>query len=182
MLYLNLCGLRNSPPGHWQSLWEQQFPDLFRRVSQQDWAAPNNAAWTAALAAGIQSIPQEEEIVLIGHSVGCATIANWVRDYGNGPIKAALLVAPSDVERSDYPTYITGFAPLHLATLPFPSLVVASSDDHVVRPERARFFADAWGSDFKLIEAAGHLEASAGYGRWPGGLQLLSQISGTDLA
>ncbi|MEM7571877.1 MAG: alpha/beta hydrolase [Bacteroidota bacterium] len=182
MVFLNLCGLRNSPPDHWQSLWEQRFPGLFRRVPQQDWAAPDNTAWTAALDKSLQSIPQKEDIVLIGHSVGCATIVNWVRDYGNCTIRAALLVAPSDVERSDSPTYITGFSPLQLAPLPFPSLVVASSDDHVVRPERARFFADTWGSGFQLIEAAGHLEASAGYGRWPEGLQLLSQISGTDLA
>ena len=182
MQFINVCGLRNSPPEHWQSLWEQQFPTLFRRVEQQNWTTPDNATWTKALADFLGQINQEEEVVLIGHSVGCATIVNWWRDFHNFPVKAVLLVAPSDVESLAYPSYITGFNPLHLAPLPFFSVVVASSDDHVVSVERAQFFAQQWGSSFRLIESAGHLEAKSGYGPWPEGVKLLSQISGTDLA
>ena len=174
MIYLNVPGLRNSGPNHWQSLWEQQDPALFRRIEQEDWAAPSREDWVPRIQEVLQSY-SAKEIILIGHSVGCAAIIHWFKDYQLA-IRGALLVAPSDVDRSDYPSYIKGFAPMPLTPLPFPSIVVASSNDHVVSPERAAFFAQSWGSQFVLIKNAGHLEDQAGFGPWPQGLELLQSI------
>ena len=61
--------------------------------------------------------------------------------------------------------------PLH--KLPFPSVVVASTNDPYVTPERARLFANAWGSKFVEIGDAGHINGDAGYGPWPEGEQML---------
>ena len=92
-------------------------------------------------------------------------------------IKGALLVAPSDTEAETYAFPATGFAPIPLEKLPFPSIVVASSDDYYVKPERAKRFAESWGSEFVEIENAGHINGSAGYGEWNVGLDLLRKLA-----
>lgn len=137
MKFINVPGLRNSGPQHWQSEWEKTNPTKFIRVQQENWEAPNKELWVKALLELIETI--HEPVVLTGHSVGCATIVHAAAQQGE-KILGALLVAPSDVESENYPTYITGFSPLPLRKLPFLSTVVASTNDHVVTLERARYF------------------------------------------
>ena len=85
-------------------------------------------------------------------------------------------MAPSDVERGDYPTYISGFIPVHLEQLSFPTIVVASTNDQVVDFERSEFFADIWGSELVTIENGGHLEKSIGTNNWESGITLLQKL------
>ena len=91
-------------------------------------------------------------------------------------IAGALLVAPSDTDAPSYPGCTTGFQPMRLERLPFPSIVIASTDDPYVSPERARQFATAWGSDYTEIGNAGHINGDAGYGPWPEGEKLLLDL------
>ena len=63
-----------------------------------------------------------------------------------------------------------------LEKLPFNSMVVASTNDHVVSLKRAEFFADCWGSELVVLEKAGHIEPKSGYGAWEEGLDLLKQL------
>lgn len=173
MIY-NIPGLRNSGPDHWQSLWEKKYPDMFRRIHQHNWQEPEREAWIQE----IEQVLQQEELnntILTGHSVGCAAIVHWVQAYGH-VVKGALLVAPSDVDHQDYPTYIKGFSPMPLEKLPFKTIVVASTNDHVVSPERAKYFADCWGSELIVLKDAGHIEGKAGYGAWEEGLKLLFRL------
>ncbi len=157
-MYFNIPGLRNSGEYHWQTLWEKQYPNDFIRIEQDNWEEPDCATWINRLEE-VLSHHNLEEAILIGHSVGCATIVNWFGKFQHR-IKGAILVAPSDVERGDYPKYITGFIPLHLKPLPFKTIVVASTDDEVVDFERAEYFANIWGSELVEIENGGHLEKS----------------------
>jgi predicted alpha/beta hydrolase family esterase len=39
--------------------------------------------------------------------------------------------------------------------------------------ERCEYFAQAWGSELSFIEDHGHINASAGFGAWPEGLNQL---------
>jgi predicted alpha/beta hydrolase family esterase len=57
--------------------------------------------------------------------------------------------------------------------LPFPSIVVASTNDQYVDIERARAFAQAWGSTLVEIGEAGHINGASGYGEWPEGERML---------
>jgi predicted alpha/beta hydrolase family esterase len=91
-------------------------------------------------------------------------------------IKGALLVAPSDIEAPAYTFKAEGFAPIPLERLPFPTIVVASSNDVWVSLERARFFADAWGSEFLNIGEAGHINAASGHGEWREGMDILKRL------
>ena len=171
----NIPGLRNSGPDHWQSIWEKEYPRQFTRIQQDNWQKPDCSTWTGRM----EEVLQHEslnEAILIGHSVGCAAIIHWYTQYGR-KVKGALLVAPSDVDSPNYPSYITGFAPLPLEKLPFKSIVVASSNDHVVRLKRARYFAECWGSELVVLKNAGHIDPKSGYGDWPEGLELLKQLS-----
>jgi len=155
-MYFNIPGLRNSGAEHWQTLWEKQYPHKFIRIEQDNWEEPDCSTWINRMEE-ILSHHNLEEAILIGHSVGCAAIVNWFGKFQH-QIKGAILVAPSDVERGDYPKYITGFIPLYLKPLPFETIVVASTDDHVVDFERAEYFANIWGSEFMEIKNGGHLE------------------------
>ena len=92
-------------------------------------------------------------------------------------VKAALLVAPSDVDAPDRtPEEVRSFAPLARERLPFPAIVVASRDDPFVAIERAAAFARDWGAEFVDAGAAGHINTASGHGPWPGGRLLLERL------
>jgi len=172
---LILPGLYDSGPDHWQSHWEREHPG-FVRVRQRDWETPDRAEWVATLEAAIASSP--EPAVLVAHSTSCCLVAHWAAAHPTSSprVKGALLVAPSDVEAPSYPVGPTGFAPTPLAPLPFPSIVVASTDDVYVTVERAERFAAAWGSRFEVVGALGHLNSASGLGSWPQGLAWLEEL------
>ncbi|GAB3911242.1 alpha/beta hydrolase [Larkinella knui] len=170
---LILPGLGNSGKNHWQSEWERQHPD-FKRVNQQEWDAPVCNDWINEIDRAVLA-NDPAKVVLVGHSLACSTIAFWARTFQR-PIKGALLVAPSDTEADSYPAGTTGFTPIPLFKLPFPSIVVASTDDFYVTLARATLFAEAWGSKLVTIGAAGHINVSSGHTSWPEGLQFLKEL------
>ena len=174
-MFINIPGLRNSNEGHWQTIWERQHPGHFSRIIQEDWESPNCDHWIKRLDAELSNYDLSE-VILIGHSVGCATIVNWFRQYKRS-VKGVFLVAPSDVDQPDYPKYISGFSPMSLMALPFPSIVIASDNDHVVKLERAKYFAECWSSKFVVLENARHIEGKSGFGEWSQGLALLKSLN-----
>jgi uncharacterized protein len=173
-----LPGLGNSGPEHWQSYWEKNNP-TFKRIHQAEWDTPDCNDWVATLDQAIAA--SHEELVLVGHSSSCALINHWASVAKNSPhlkkIKGALLVAPSDPEADSYPEGAKNFRPMPQHTLPFPSIVVASTNDIYVTLERAEYFAKSWGSKLVNIGATGHINSASALGGWPQGLQLLQQLS-----
>ena len=164
-------GLGNSGPLHWQSQWAEQY--RYRRVELPDWDAPQCAAWLPALDAAVAAAPPG--VVLVAHSLGCLAVAHWARRSPR-PVGGALLVAPADVEQPDFPPEAQGFAPVPLRPLPFPSIVVASSNDEYVSLARAAEFARSWGSRLVEAGAMGHLNSASNLGRWPAGHALLREL------
>ena len=61
-------------------------------------------------------------------------------------MRAALLVAPPDVERDEVRAALHSFTPIVREPLPFPSLAVISSDDPFCALDRARAMAIDWGA------------------------------------
>jgi predicted alpha/beta hydrolase family esterase len=166
-------GLGNSGPDHWQTYFERVHPE-FTRIEQREWEAPDRAEWVATIERALAG-ENLADVVLIAHSLGCVAVAHWAATYGHH-LKGALLVAPSDVETAHYAAFpTTGFGPMPLQRLPFPSKVVASTNDPWVSETRARQFAQAWGSEFIDLGPAGHINAASGHGAWPAGLALLHQ-------
>lgn len=168
---LILPGWQNSGPHHWQSLWQEQNPS-FRRVEQRNWETPALKDWLDNIHAEVH---RAAPVVFVAHSLGCVAVAHWAQTpmARAGMVKGALLVAPADVEREDTPDPLKPFAPVPLQPLPFPSIVVASSDDPYLSVQRALAFAGAWGSQFIDIGAAGHVNGESGLGDWPDGKRLM---------
>jgi serine hydrolase len=169
---LLLPGLYNSGPEHWQSHWERSDPSFFR-VDQKDWATPAHDDWVSTLDLAVQEFGSD--VLLVAHSSSCALVNFWAART-RLTARGALLVAPSDTEGPNYPAGPSGWQPMPLALLPFPSIVVASTDDKFVTEARAKEFADAWGSRFVLIGRAGHINSESGLGSWDVGRRLLDQL------
>ena len=163
-------GWGDSGPDHWQSLWERANPD-FRRVVQRDWLYPSCREWVDTLERDIAAA--RGAVVLVAHSLGCLAVVHCARSPA---IHGALLVAPPDVERPEFPPIVEGFAPIPREPLPFPSIVVASQNDAFTTFERAKELASAWGSRLVDAGAAGHINSDAGFGPWPLGEQLLAEL------
>jgi predicted alpha/beta hydrolase family esterase len=168
---LVLAGLWDSGPRHWQTLWEQKHPG-WMRVPHRDWFNPECHEWVAELDAAVAGA-ENGPPVLVAHSLACALVAHWAACGSVLKVAGAFLVAPSDVDAPSYPADAKGFKPMPMQKLPFPSIVVASSNDPYVTLERARAFAEAWGSRFVEIGAAGHINGDSGYGEWPEGERML---------
>ena len=173
-IYLTVPGVTNSSPAHWQSLWEKQFPEKFRRIEQVEWDTPVCDEWIAKIESEVKN-ESLEKVVLIAHSLGCMAVAQWAKKYGT-QIKGGLLVAPSDIEAPTYTFDTKGFAPIPLEKLPFKSVVIASENDEYVSIKRAKQFATAWGSEFVNVGEKGHINANSGFGEWNEGLELLKRL------
>ncbi|RYY67088.1 MAG: serine hydrolase family protein [Chitinophagaceae bacterium] len=171
--YLMVPGLGNSGPEHWQTYFEKSGDHCYR-IDQEDWDAPSCLQWTETIDNKIANF-DPSTIVLVGHSLGCTAIAHWAATYKR-QIKAALLVAPSDVEAPQYSFPTTGFSPIPLDKINFRTMVVASADDIWVSLDRAKFFAENWGSEFINIGNAGHINAASGHSNWDEGMALLKTL------
>lgn len=174
---LILPGLYNSGEGHWQTVWEAQLPNA-KRVQQADWDAPDRARWVARLDAAIAA--EDGAVLLAAHSLGCALTAWWASECSSRPhaakVKGALLAAPPDVEHTTFPSFVTGFAPMPRARLPFRAVVAASSNDPWCALPKARDWAACWGAQFHDIGPLGHINADSGLQHWPQGLHWISAL------
>ena len=170
---LTVPGLWNSGPQHWQTQWEARHAS-FRRVEQRDFDHPDRDEWVTVLDAAVRT--STEPPLVAAHSLGCSLVAQWAADCGGGRVRGAFLVAPSDVEAPDYPIEGRSFSRMPLVALPFPSIVVASTNDPYVSMERVQLFANAWGSRLAIIGEAGHINGASGYGAWPEGETMLLEF------
>ena len=167
-------GIGNSGRSHWQSLWQASNPD-WQRLAVDDWNCVVCADWVSAMER--QLAAADEETVLVAHSLGCLAVAHWAARHGK-KIRGALLVAVPDPESSVFRRAATsGFTPLPLTRLPFPTTVVASTNDPYGSADYARACAAAWGSEFVEVGAKGHLNSESNLGNWPEGLRLLEKMN-----
>jgi predicted alpha/beta hydrolase family esterase len=176
MKILLLPGLYNSGPGHWQTLWESELPDV-SRVQQKNWSQPNCQDWLASLDLHLLSI--DEPVIVAAHSLGCALLAHWVQSSllasaDKDKIRGALLVAPADVARIEFPA--PDFSPMPLNRLPFKSTVVASGNDPWCELALSQLWAQAWGAQFHCIGAKGHINSESGLGDWTQGQEWLAEL------
>ena len=173
---LTVPGLGGSGPSHWQTLWEQARPDT-HRVELGMWDQPHRNTWVTKIDQAVRAA--QAPVILAAHSLGCLAVAWWAemspQPYG-WPVAGALLVAPADAERADSPAELKGFAPTPRKSLPFPSILVASTDDPWIDIGQARSLASFWGSHFIDAGPQGHLNAASGIGWWEEGRRLLDRV------
>ncbi len=160
-------GWTGSGPDHWQSRWERKLSTA-RRVEQADWDTPRLSDWVERIVIEVQGSTRPP--VIVAHGCGVTATVSAASRLG-GRLAGAFLVAPSDLEGKDlWPATDSGFAPLPMARLPFPSKLIGSSTDPYCSVERAQELGAAWGSDVSIMAGAGHINAASGHGPWPEGL------------
>ena len=171
---LTLPGWQNSGPDHWQSRWEALYGD--QRVEQHDWVTPLRGDWQMQLESTL--LEQTGPVVLVAHSMGCALVGAWAAFSKNTHrVRAALLVAPGDLEQAPEVAHLHSWQPMVLQPLPFPALLVGSQNDPYCSLERARYFAGRWGAKFLDYGPQGHINAASGLGDWPEGRRLLDELN-----
>ena len=172
---LVLPGYANSGSGHWQTLWEARDPS-FVRVAMPDWDHPERDAWCETLDETVAATPCGP-LCLAAHSLGCLTAVHWALRVADAAqldkIAGALLVAVPDPSGPGFPRDALGYEDVPLAPLPFPSIVVASSDDLYGTLPFAERCAQAWGSRLVNIGPRGHINAESGLGDWEEGRRWL---------
>jgi predicted alpha/beta hydrolase family esterase len=169
-------GWSNSGDDHWQSRWERNLKTA-RRIDQDDWLNPQKDAWVGRIIAAAAG--SARPVVLVAHSLGVPAVAHAATRMPPGLVAGAFLVAPADIENADtwpetggqnFDIAASGFAPLPLDPLPFPTTLVASSNDPYCSLDRARQFASAWNATFVEAGDLGHINAASGHGPWPEGV------------
>lgn len=160
-------GFKDSGPEHWQSLWEVDVP-VFRRITQRRWDNPDIELWISAI--GRLLAERKRKSVLIGHSLGALASCCLAAD-GHPLVAGLMLVAPAEPSRFEAEERVPEIA------LGVPALVVASHDDALMRFSRAEHWTRTWNADLVDLGEAGHINAEAGFGLWPHGLDLLSRLA-----
>jgi len=169
-------GINDSGPGHWQSYWHASLPRK-AKVQQEDWAHPRLGDWVQGLEKAL--IPLQGPVVLVAHSLGCLTVAAWAQAQARSKVAAALLVAPPDPSSSAFPDTAKGFRLAPGDPLPFPALVVASSDDPFAGLAFSLSSAQAWGASFQQAGQLGHINTASNIGAWEQGFKLFKAFCQT---
>lgn len=164
-------GIGNSGEAHWQTQWERTIPGT-RRLSVADWDHPDLNDWITGVDRLVAAF--EQPPILVAHSLGCLLVAHWA---GRAPVAGALLVAPPDPSGPAFPAEAVSFAPAPRRPLPFPTIIVASSNDPYGSIDHAVGLASAWGADLAPAGALGHINGASGLGVWGWGQALLHRLT-----
>jgi predicted alpha/beta hydrolase family esterase len=169
---ITLPGIGGSGEAHWQSLWERSDPRI-RRFAPSSWDRPALDDWIEALDREVGK--SGEPPLIVAHSLACLLVAHWTQRTRRAAA-GALLVAVPDPASTAFPVEAACFANPPATTLPFPSVIVASSNDPFGSLAYARARAAEWGGAFVDAGAHGHLNGSSGLGEWPEGREALAAL------
>lgn len=171
--YYIIPGYSKNTPEHWQSVWANVIPNT-QTIEQDKWEDVHKNDWITRIE---ETLANEDlsQVILIGHSLGVATILHWAKEYGHS-VRGALLVAPTDVDDLPEPIAAHGFNPMPLEKLPFPSIIIASENDVWISLKRAQEYAELWGSEFVNVGKLGHINADSNLGEWQDGQGVLKRL------
>ena len=168
---------------HWQDRWPRHRDDC-QRLDLGLWDRPHRNTWVNKLNLAIYRASSDlgRPVLLVGHGLGCLTIAWWAEyerpaapDHG-GPVIGALLVAPPDPDGAGPDPRLDKFAATPRQPLPFPTYLVASANDPTCSLRSAMDLARDWNSRFAEAGAVGHVDAGSGLGDWALGQRLLGRL------
>lgn len=163
------------PAGHWMHRWCEKMPTA-RLVEMPAPFHPLRKAWVEAIAGAVAAA--ERPVVLVAHALGAIACVHAARSLDRDKVRAAFLVAPTDLARSaQKPDLAVGdFLPVPSGPLPFKARVVASRTDPHCDQDTAKHFAHDWGAHFQDAGDAGHIDPESGHGPWPEGLMSFAYL------
>ncbi len=181
---LVIAGYEGSGDVHWQQRLIAKLSSA-KLVEQDDWlyGSLQNAVDAIVKAVGISQKP----VVFVAHSAGCSLVAHAVKALKLAgtleKVKGAFLVSAPDPEILKTLAKIDpSFAAVPREVLPFPSVLISSSNDPFCSQAISKQLAVDWGSEWLDAGEAGHINTASGHGPWPEGLMkfagFLSKLKG----
>ncbi|BBS85683.1 RBBP9/YdeN family alpha/beta hydrolase [Aeromonas media] len=159
-------GLHNSGPDHWQSRWNQQFPQ-WQRMLGLPWDKPDLTVWSAKLASKLRS--RRSRVHLVAHSFGALTAIAAARLQPD-KVSSILIVAPADPARFGIPDEALA------GSIKVSAQLIASRNDPWMSFERAEYWSRQWQVPLFDAGEVGHINAQSGHGEWSQGLNLLNTL------
>ena len=121
---ITLPGIGGSGDCHWQTAWERADPQ-FKRFQPASWEEPDLCDWIQSLQRTV--IAAKRPPVIVAHSLACLLVAHWAARLP-ADIAGAFLVSVPDSDGPNFPK-AASFRASPTAPLPFPSVIVASTND-----------------------------------------------------
>lgn len=176
---LIIPGLRDHVEDHWQTILASRLGKVCS-VPPAESDKLNCANRVQRIQTALEKIAGP--VILVAHSAGVLMTLHWAKQYQH-LVQGALLVTPPDISINwpeNYPQTETlrqeGWMPLPNQKLSFPSIVVASTNDHLASMEAVETMAKAWGSELVVAGAVGHLNPASGFGFWAQAEDLIKRL------
>ncbi|MEW4368793.1 RBBP9/YdeN family alpha/beta hydrolase [Paenibacillus kandeliae] len=169
--YLLLHGLGGSGPEHWQTWLSAQLTERGERVYYPQFPnhdEPSLAIWLQELSELMDAIPQDEELIVITHSLGCILWFHYAATLPTRRVKQAIIVAPPSAQ-IQLPEIQEFFPPPHPERLKLAAdatLIVQSSNDPFCELSNTLFYAEI-GVPSIMLPDMGHINTASGHGPWP---------------
>ena len=168
-----LPGIGGSGDAHWQTIWQREEAGWLR-FQPTSWDHPDLSDWIRALDHALSQAG--EPATLVAHSLACLLVAHWAaRSARTRQVAGAFLVAVPDPDGPAFPRAdASTFFNVPEAPLPFPTLILASSNDPYASLDYAERRALEWKAGLVEMGALGHINGASGLGSWPEGRRLLT--------
>ncbi|MGG3468254.1 alpha/beta fold hydrolase [Neobacillus pocheonensis] len=169
--FLIIHGLGGSGPDHWQSwlahdLKQRNFHVCYPIFSNFD--SPNLEIWLEELSSALKTIPENDNLTVITHSLGCVLWLHYAALHNKRIADRVILVAPPS------PAFIlpeaTSFYPVplnktNLSRLSEDTLFVHSTNDPYCSMEDAKQYLNLT-LPAVTFPNAGHINTDSGHGKW----------------
>lgn len=170
--FLIMYGVGGSGPDHWQTWLQQELVKQGETVRFPDFPdkdQPDKDVWLAHLSSVFEEIPQDEEVIVVAHSLACIMWFHYAVSYSKRKVQRAILVVPPSpfLEYEPVMTFFPVPENMHaIARAAEKSLFVLSSTDPYCSVADASRYLDL-GIPCVMLPKMGHINVEAGYGPWP---------------
>lgn len=157
---LLLPGRGGGDPTHWLRHWAAPVGP-WSVVEQSDWERPRRGDWLARLEDVVRD--HAGPLVLVAEGLACHLVAAWaIHSSQVNKIRAAMLVAPSDLAGDRDMPAASAWRDPALQRLPFVSALVTAPAAGDADAVLARRLSEAWGSVLVAVPATGDVPCADG--------------------
>jgi len=174
MHYIFLAGIGNSESEHWQSIWYRSLGSSGHWLEHTDWDNPVAEVWAEDLDRCLRALSGPK--VFIAHSLSCLLVAEWAKRYEGAGVAGSFLVSVPDPKGPAFPRQAVGFGEGLEGRLPFPTMMVASTNDKYGTMEHAQRVSAHWHSPLVNVGDKGHINLASGLGDWRQGRAMLDEF------
>ncbi len=170
--FLIIHGLGGSGPDHWQTWLAHELKQRNHQVyypTFSNFDSPNKTVWLEELSNLMKTIPENNNLTVITHSLGCILWLHYARNQNKRIAKQVILVAPPSPTiilseaKSFFPVPLDGN---HLKRAAEEILFIHSSNDPYCSTDDSKNYLNLELPSI-TIPNAGHINTNSGHGQWP---------------